>query len=193
MLASVKPERFLEAGNPTGLTGLFTHPAPRSTLLYLYTATLEKLKAIPEHSVYRQSSEALTQHRFNIVDSIKPPGYDEWTKRAEEKFRKNQHLISDRSRGPHQIEIRGESIYVATEHSDETDQRGLEWDGEKPNSRRSDSSAGIGKQNIQPLANRSNRDAIDWESEPPLEASQCVVALNSERAVDYELSWGYEN
>lgn len=182
MLASVKPERFLEAGNPTGLTGLFTHPAPRSTLLYLYTATLEKLKAIPEHSIYRQSTEALTKHRYNIVDSIKPPGYDEWTKRAEEKFTKNRHLLSDQSRGPHHLETTGESLFVVTEEPEETDERFIEWDGEKPKPPRSDSRAGTGNHNIQHLPNRSNRDEIDWELEPPLEASQCVVALKKERA-----------
>ncbi|KAG9622147.1 hypothetical protein KCU64_g20939, partial [Aureobasidium melanogenum] len=54
--------RFLTPGAPTGLTGVLTHAAPRSTLLYLYNSTLDKLKQFPEHSVYRQSTEALTKH-----------------------------------------------------------------------------------------------------------------------------------
>lgn len=178
MLASVKPERFLEAGNPTGLTGLLTHPAPRSTLIYLYNATLEKLKAIPEHSVYRQSTEALTKHRFNIVDSIKPPGYDEWTTRAEEKFKKYRNELSDQSKGPHRLETTGESVYVITENPEEQDERLIDWDGEKPNSGRSDLRAGTANQRFQQQGNTSNRDEIDWEPEPPLEVSQIVEIEN---------------
>jgi NADH dehydrogenase (ubiquinone) 1 alpha subcomplex subunit 5 len=65
--------RYLEAGRPTGLTGLLTHPAPRAALLSIYGTTLDKLKAIPETSVYRQSVEALTKHRMAIVEGMVPP------------------------------------------------------------------------------------------------------------------------
>ncbi|KAK0643478.1 ETC complex I subunit conserved region-domain-containing protein [Cercophora newfieldiana] len=82
LLASVKPARYLETGRPTGLAGLYSHPSPRSTLLFLYSSTLDKLKAVPEHSVYRQSVEALTKHRMAIVESAVPPGYDEWAAKA---------------------------------------------------------------------------------------------------------------
>ena len=78
LLASVKPGQFLEAGTPTGLTGLLTHPSPRSALLYHYHSTLDKLKKIPESSVYRQSTEALTKHRLAIIEQSKPAGWDEW-------------------------------------------------------------------------------------------------------------------
>ncbi|KJY01035.1 nadh-ubiquinone oxidoreductase kda subunit like protein [Zymoseptoria brevis] len=70
--------QYLEAGAPTGITGLVTHSSPRSTLLYLYHSTLEKLKQFPEHSVYRQSTEALTKQRMGVVESIKPAGLEEW-------------------------------------------------------------------------------------------------------------------
>ena len=82
LLANVKPARYLEPGTATGLTGVYTHPSPRSTLLFLYSTTLDKLKAVPEHSVYRQSVEALTKHRMAIVESAVPPGYDEWAAKA---------------------------------------------------------------------------------------------------------------
>lgn len=156
MLASVKPERFLEAGNPTGLTGLFTHPSPRSTLLYLYNATLEKLKAIPEHSVYRQSTEALITYRFNVVDSLKPPGYDEWTKRAEQKLVKYRDVFSDQSQSARRLEVVGESVYVVTEHPEEKDEQMIQWGGDR---------AGAANPS-------SNLDETGWEPEPPLEASQ---------------------
>lgn len=82
LLASVKPGQFLEAGTPTGLTGLLTHPSPRSALLYNYHSTLDKLKAIPESSVYRQSTEALTKHRLQIIEQSKPKGWDEWQEKV---------------------------------------------------------------------------------------------------------------
>lgn len=85
LLASVKSQ-FLESGSPTGLTGLFTHPTPRGALSYLYNSTLDKLKQIPESSVYRQSTEALIKHRLSIVDSIKPEGYEAWHERVKKQI-----------------------------------------------------------------------------------------------------------
>ena len=70
--------RRLEPGNPTGLTGLSTHGAPRSALIFLYTSTLRKLQQIPEHSVYRQATEALTKQGLSVIESVKPAGYDAW-------------------------------------------------------------------------------------------------------------------
>ena len=58
---------------PTGITGLAHHPQPRNQLLGVYTATLESLQGIPEHSVYRQSVEALTKERLKIVESTEDP------------------------------------------------------------------------------------------------------------------------
>src|SRR5262245_15199353 len=81
--------RYLEAGTPTGLTGLWTHSTPRSTLLYLYGSTLNKLQSIPETSIYRQSVEAVTKHRMGLVEKMVPPGYNEWAARAKELVNKN--------------------------------------------------------------------------------------------------------
>ena len=71
-----------ESGLPTGLTGLLTHTSPRSALLYLYSSTLDSLATMPDHSVYRKSTEALTKQRMRIVESIKPPGLQEWQERV---------------------------------------------------------------------------------------------------------------
>lgn len=83
LLASVPKAQYLEPGAPTGLTGLFTHSSPRSTLLYVYNNTLEKLKFFPEHSVYRQSTEALTRHRLSVIETVKPAGLEEWQTRVQ--------------------------------------------------------------------------------------------------------------
>ncbi|OQO05460.1 hypothetical protein B0A48_09229 [Cryoendolithus antarcticus] len=105
LLAQVeRSTRFLEAGAPTGLAGLLTHSAPRSTLLYLYNDTLEKLKQFPESSVYRQSTEALTKHRLRILEEVKPEGLEEWQSRIQSAidafpnaFRKVPTSIADKS------------------------------------------------------------------------------------------------
>ncbi|KAK3051170.1 hypothetical protein LTR09_007566 [Extremus antarcticus] len=85
LLASVARSQTLynEPGLPTGLTGLYTHYSPRSTLLYLYSTTLDKLQSFPESSVYRQSTEALTRHRMSIIESVKPAGLSEWQQRVD--------------------------------------------------------------------------------------------------------------
>lgn len=90
LLASVKPTasaaaraRYLEPGQPTGLAGIYTHYSPRSTLILLYSRTLEQLRQqFPETSVYRQSVEALTKHRLAIIEAAEPPGYKEWQERV---------------------------------------------------------------------------------------------------------------
>jgi NADH dehydrogenase (ubiquinone) 1 alpha subcomplex subunit 5 len=89
LLANVKPARYLEPHTPIGLTGLTTHPSPRPTLIHVYRQTLEKLKAFPETSVYRKSTEALTRHRLQIIESTKPPGFDAWFERAKETVAKH--------------------------------------------------------------------------------------------------------
>ncbi|KAF2717353.1 hypothetical protein K431DRAFT_315865 [Polychaeton citri CBS 116435] len=81
LFAAVKPQ-YLEPGAPTGLAGLFTHATPRSTLLYLYSATLDKLKTFPESSVYRQSTEALTKQRLSVIESVTPEGLEAWQNRV---------------------------------------------------------------------------------------------------------------
>ncbi|KAF4556396.1 ETC complex I subunit conserved region-containing protein [Elsinoe fawcettii] len=80
--AVARSSQHLEAGAPTGLTGLLTHASPRSSLIYIYSHTLDKLKQFPESSVYRQSTEALTKHRLNIIESVKPAGLSEWQEKV---------------------------------------------------------------------------------------------------------------
>ncbi len=134
-LASVKPARYLEPGTPTGLTVLFTHSTPRSTLLYLYTTTLDKLKAIPEHSVYRQSVEALTKHRMAIVEAEKPQGYDAWVEKARKVIADNPEQFNVAASGrvdggtAWRVE-RGGSVFLIQHIPEEVDMRDQEWDGE---------------------------------------------------------------
>jgi NADH dehydrogenase (ubiquinone) 1 alpha subcomplex subunit 5 len=114
LFASVKPGQFLEAGAPTGLTGLLTHPSPRSSLIYFYTTTLDKLKQIPESSVYRQSTEALTKHRLQIVEQSKPAGWDEWQATIEDGEKVQsfpEGIRSSKERLPHVKAMKGDANY----------------------------------------------------------------------------------
>ncbi|KAL8735128.1 MAG: hypothetical protein Q9166_001004 [cf. Caloplaca sp. 2 TL-2023] len=168
LLAVVKSERFLTPGNPTGLTGLLTHPAPRSQLIYLYTSTLDKLSKLPEYSVYRQSVEAITKQRLGIINSFKPPGYEEWTQRAKQKIEEHPNVFG-KDRDP-------SSVHISAQLTQGKDQRDIPWDnnkqpagleGTRTEEERTRQSGLAVKAAITPDA-----DTVKWESEPPLEASQ---------------------
>ena len=177
LLANVKPGRFLEANNPTGLTGLFTHPSPRSTLIALYTETLDRLGTFPEHSVYRQSAEAITRHRLKIVDSVKPEGYKEWVKLTLEKLKAHPELFQGRASTDIGTSMPNGSITLLTNVVPETDDREIEWDGERvvatpEGVRTKDEKAnlrfsGLGKRSLGVGSENGS-----WEPEPPLEATQ---------------------
>jgi len=168
LLANVKSARYLESLAPTGLTGLLTHPSPRPTLIFLYTSTLEKLKSLPESSVYRQATEALTRHRLRIIESTKPPGYDAWLERVKgtvaaqpDRFRILRHP---------------DGSYVAEQQDDE-----LEWDGQgmEPATQgpRTPEEESRWRTLIEQSVLIEEKDSdfhepMKWESEPALEAEQ---------------------
>ena len=170
LFAAVKPGRYLEPGNPTGLTGLFNHPAPRSTLLYLYGSTLDKLKAFPEHSVYRQSTEALTKHRMQIIESIIPEGYEEWAKKAAEKVEKYPEAFQPG--GNFKYQTAGGQSFVTTEDNDYEDQEFTSLEGPR------DAEEKAAEMKMLKRGRRVDySDTVKWEPEPPLEASQYVLRL----------------
>lgn len=55
----------------TGITGLAVHPNPLPELARTYESTLSILSTIPQTSVYRQGTEALTRHKLTIVQTAK--------------------------------------------------------------------------------------------------------------------------
>jgi NADH dehydrogenase (ubiquinone) 1 alpha subcomplex subunit 5 len=137
LLAAVKPSRYLEPHAPTGLTGLLTHPSPRSTLLYLYSQTLEKLKAIPESSLYRQSTEAVTKHRMQIVQSAVPEGWKEWNEKAKQTILEHPEVFNTPDGEiPHdgeklkRVTVNGKD-FVITKPERGLDVDEDEWDGEE--------------------------------------------------------------
>ncbi|KAI0757037.1 NADH2 dehydrogenase [Daedaleopsis nitida] len=52
----------------TGLTGLKVHHDPLPELKKTYEATLQTLSSIPQSSVYRQGTEALTLHKLKVLE-----------------------------------------------------------------------------------------------------------------------------
>lgn len=172
LLAAVKPGQFLTPGNPTGLTGLLTHPAPRTQLLYLYSSTLHKLTKLPEHSVYRQSAEAITKQRYSIVDGIKPQGYEEWAQRAQKHVDEHPEVFGK--------DADVHKIFVPAQLTEQVDDQDVEWNGKAlgklpaMEGTRTD----IEKERRAQVMARfveSERVPVHWENEPPLEANQCVL------------------
>ncbi|KAF5025190.1 hypothetical protein F66182_2766 [Fusarium sp. NRRL 66182] len=184
-LASMRPTarvfaRYLEAGTPTGLTGLWTHATPRSTLLYLYGTTLSKLQNVPETSMYRQSVEAVTKHRLSLVEQTVPPGYNEWAARAKELVNKNLsqfRVASGRVDGSeaHTVKL-GDKIFVVGRKHEAGDIRVEEWNGEEDE--------GSEYEGIRTLKEREDQvtwaerkpledhEKIEWEDEPQMTADQ---------------------
>ncbi|KAI6093506.1 ETC complex I subunit conserved region-domain-containing protein [Hypoxylon rubiginosum] len=185
LFAAVKPARYLVAGSPTGLTGVYTHSSPRSTLLYLYSRTLEKLQQFPESSLYRQSIEALTSHRMAIVESASPPGYEEWAAQARKIAQENpQHFSVTTSASSTRPAERaavlqaesGGKLFIHRSDPNPEDDRYEEWDGEQDE--------GPNAEGLRGEEDRKNQGAlfdrqpitpgkkIEWEREPQLTADQ---------------------
>ena len=124
--------RFLEPGAPTGLAGLYTHPAPRSTLIYLYSNILNKLQQVPAHSPYRQATEALTKKRLAIIEAAKPNGFDAWEERVRAQLSQHQKWLGDENKtSPDHLTYDGRSFVMARLYEDQVDEREkeAEWDG----------------------------------------------------------------
>lgn len=182
LFAAVKPVRYLEAGTPTGLTGLYTHNSPRSTLLYLYSTTLDKLKAAPDSSLYRQSIEALTKHRMAIVAAHIAPGFEEWQAKAQKVLKENpegfniaSHAAIDGAQA--QIITKGNQTFLLRHDPEKKDSRYEEWDGEVDE--------GGEREGLRSEAERKDAELIfsrkpleikqqqlKWEPEPQLTADQ---------------------
>ncbi|KAJ6002397.1 ETC complex I subunit [Penicillium sp. IBT 35674x] len=161
LLANVKP-RYLEPFTPTGLTGLFTHPSPRPTLIFLYTNTLQKLQSFPETSAYRQS----------------PPGFDAWLERAKKTIGAEPERFA-------QLQLKnGAFAYAASQERDFSDEgRGKEWDGEGmsattegPTRTAAEEAEWIKiiEEGSESADNETDFHEVSmkWESEPALEADQ---------------------
>jgi NADH dehydrogenase (ubiquinone) 1 alpha subcomplex subunit 5 len=183
-LAAVKPARYLEAGSPTGLTGLFTHPSPRSTLLYLYSSTLDKLKEFPESSLYRQSTEALTKHRLSIITAVEPEGYKEWVEKAKQTIAEHPEVFNtpaggvDHDEGRHVKETKDGKQFVTSKIEKFVDDTIEEWDGEENLGPELEGTRTTQERKGQSVLGKerpgTDTKTVQWDPEPALTAEQCV-------------------
>ncbi|KAI0361668.1 NADH2 dehydrogenase [Trametes cingulata] len=68
MFRLTRPLLYAVRKPTTGITGLRVHHDPLPELKKTYEATLQTLSAIPQSSVYRQGTEALTLHKLKVVE-----------------------------------------------------------------------------------------------------------------------------
>lgn len=54
----------------TNITGVEVHPSPLSALKKTYQSTLNLIAALPEESVYRNATVAVTKHRLAVVNDV---------------------------------------------------------------------------------------------------------------------------
>ncbi|KAI2638192.1 ETC complex I subunit conserved region-domain-containing protein [Xylaria nigripes] len=188
LLANVKPARYLEAGNPTGLTGLYTHASPRSTLLFLYSSTLEKLQRFPESSLYRKSVEAQTKHRMAILEAVEPPGYKAWAERAQKVIDENAQefkIANSVAGGARAIRVAsGGSIFLHRANPQPGDIRLTEWDGEADEGEGAEGLRGADERETPAIDAVYDRkpldipDKVKWEPEPQMTADQVEEVEN---------------
>lgn len=178
LLASAAPAKFLRAGAPTGLTGLFTHPAPRSRLIFVYNATLQKLQKLPESSVYRTSVEGLTKHRLAIVESTKPEGYDAWVKKAKETLAAHPDVFNagaNEEQGRFEKHTVNGITFVTEEVEKGLDELADEWDGEEERAQLEGIQTTSRRAHQQQMGRdlpKTDVKTVKWENEPPLSAQQ---------------------
>ncbi|KAI8995592.1 NADH2 dehydrogenase [Trametes punicea] len=68
MLRFTRPLLYAARKPSTGITGLKVHRDPVPELKKTYEDTLQALSAIPQSSVYRQGTEALTLHKLKVLE-----------------------------------------------------------------------------------------------------------------------------
>jgi len=79
----------------TGITGLAVHPNPLPDLIKTYESTLSILSTIPQTSVYRQGTEALTRHKLNMVQTANGDISAAETKLNEGQIEESLEIASD--------------------------------------------------------------------------------------------------
>jgi NADH dehydrogenase (ubiquinone) 1 alpha subcomplex subunit 5 len=149
-------------------------------LLYLYGSTLNKLQSIPETSAYRQSVESVTKHRMGLVESIVPPGYNEWAAKAKELVLKSSEQFRVNSGRIDGSEVRavklGDRVFVVGTRHEEKDIRVEEWDGEEDEGGELEGVRTPEERQDQVIwAERKpleDHEQVEWEDEPQLTADQ---------------------
>jgi len=138
-------------------------------LIYLYNTTLQKLKTFPESSVYRHSTEDLTQHRLRIVESTIPPGYEAWLERVQTAIAEDPERFKEA--------LKPDGTYVSFQKAEVDNAEGEEWNGElyKPQlegAYKTEEDMDKFIKESEEEAEKALKPEIHWEAEPPLESAQ---------------------
>ena len=171
--------KYLTPGNPTGLTGVLTHPSPRTELIALYTATLAKLSRFPSSSAYRNATEALTAHRLAQAESLIPAGWDEWKTKADSLLQKYPNLFKVHSPSKQYVRYdAGGKVFISEQFVEEEDPDEVEFEGQGlPTMRPGFGGIEAGKKLAERAGNATEleKGENEWISEPKLDADQSVV------------------
>ena len=109
---------------------------------------------------------------MRILEDIKPAGLDEWAKRAREKVDKNPEIFGPGA-SRHFYGRAGGRDFIGTESVE--DDEDLEWDGEEGGPMQEGGWTEEDEKKGMRMLKRKVKDTgntVEWEPEPPLEASQ---------------------
>jgi NADH dehydrogenase (ubiquinone) 1 alpha subcomplex subunit 5 len=84
---------------------------------------------MPEHSVYRQATSALTKKRLAIIEAVKPAGHDAWAARMTHELHELTNEMTEEEKSQ-LLQYGGKTFVKATMWKRPRDDREVEWDGE---------------------------------------------------------------
>ena len=121
--------------------------------------------------MYRQSTEAITKQRFDVVNSVQPPGYEEWAQRAQRHVDDNPEVFG-KGRDVRKVYVPARLVSSVAEYD-------MEWNGKGVGKLKSmeGTRTEVEKAKRAQVMERyvtSQIDPVHWENEPPLEATQLV-------------------
>ena len=113
---------------------------------------------------------------MQIMENIKPAGWEGWAARAKEKVEKHPETFKPGKSSLVYGEAGGQAFVEIESHEEDDDNR--EWDGEQNIATLEGTRASEeGRLNARMAMPRrpGQGDPVEWEPEPPLDASQCVL------------------
>lgn len=156
--------------------------------MYLYSSTLEKLKDVPETSLYRQSTEALTKHRMDIVSAVVPEGYEAWAAKASKVIKEHPEVFNTPEGGVDHASTEGPGsekmvrsvvngkVFITSKQEQVADEINDEWDGERDTGPELEGTRTQEERKSQVLLTRerpgSDKKTVTLDPEPALTAQQ---------------------
>ena len=92
------------------------------------------MQKLPKESVYRTATEALTKQRLEIVESVKPEGFDAWQSRMRKIVEEHPAVFEkdgEYKLGKHVRENKQGHIFITSRNDKVIDVLEDEWNGER--------------------------------------------------------------